>query len=81
MCPAAAVEPKDGGEDEDGGGNRYSSLLFFSNHCGLCFCLAYVVIYGRNSTKRNIAMFTLSQGISHGLRDKDMKFGVFGKGS
>ncbi len=38
-------------------------LNFFSHCCGLCFCLASVELYGRNSTTRNIAIFPLSQGI------------------
>ncbi len=63
MHPAAAVDSKGSGGGKDGGGNWYNSLNFFSHHCGLCFCLAYVELYGRNSTTGNIAIFPLSQGI------------------
>ncbi len=54
---------KGSGGGEDGSGGRYPSLLFFSNHCGQSFCLAYVELYSRNSTKGNIAIFPLSLGI------------------
>jgi hypothetical protein len=59
----AAADSKGGGGGEDGSGNQYSSLLFFSHCCELCFFLAYVVLYSRNSTTGNIAIFLLSQGI------------------
>ncbi len=62
-CPAAAADSKGGGGGKDGGGNWYNSLNFFSHRCGLCFCLAYVELYSRNSTTRNIAIFPLSQRI------------------
>ncbi len=60
---AAAVDSKGGGRGRYGGGNWYNSLPFFCHRCGLCFNLAYVELYGRNSIKENIAIFPLSQGI------------------
>jgi hypothetical protein len=59
----AAVDSKGGGRGGDGGSSRYSSLFFFSNHCGTSFCLGSVELYSRNSNKGNIAIFPLSQGI------------------
>jgi hypothetical protein len=63
MHPAVAVHSKGGGGGEDGGGNWYNSLNFFSHCCGLCFCLAYVELYGRNSTMGKIAIFPSSRRI------------------
>ncbi len=59
----AAADSKCGSGGRDGNGNQYRSLLFFSNHCGLCFYLASVELYIRKSNKGNIAIFPLSQGI------------------
>jgi hypothetical protein len=66
MRPVAAANSNGGGGGEDGGGNWYNSLNFFSHRCGLRFCLAYVELYGRNSTTGNITIFPLSRGISAG---------------
>ncbi len=63
MHLAVAADSKAGGGGEDGGGNWYNFLNFFSHCCGLCFCLAYVELYDKNSTTGNIAIFPLSQGI------------------
>jgi hypothetical protein len=61
--PMAAADTKGSGGGEDCSGKWYNSLNFFSHHCGLCFCLADVELYGRNSKTGNIVVFPLSQGI------------------
>jgi hypothetical protein len=61
----AVADFKGNGGGGDGSGSQYPALLFFSNHCGRCFCLASVKLYSRNSNKGNILIFPLSQGIYH----------------
>jgi hypothetical protein len=61
MRLAAAADSKGGTGGKDGSGNWYKSFNFFSHCFRLCFCLAYVELYGRNSTTGNIAIFPSSQ--------------------